>query len=375
MTADEESFREVLGQYPTGVVAVTALVDGEPRGMILGTFNSVSLDPPLVSFMPSKASTSWGHLQQERDYCINVIGSEQEEVCRVLSSKRADKFTDVAWHATDAGHVRLDGAVAYIECRRHDPIDMGDHHIVVAEVTGLAYGRPQVPLLFFQGGFGSFRPLSVAAVDMDLAASLRSVNAVRPLMDTLADEFDTEVTAVVLHEDQLVLAAASGSAQTASFPSRVGVRLPFIAPLGGVFAAWGSADVRDAWATTSRAPQSSAEACGRIKARGYAIGLGHERSERWERLGYEVSVGSAPEESLRRHIADVSADYNVELHDDAEPLEFRFAQAPVFAPDGTIALALTLWGPRGTVRLTEMQRWAGRLVDVAAAAGRALPGA
>ena len=61
-------FRYVLGQYPTGVTLITAAPDGsEPAGMVVGTFSSVSLDPPLVAFMPDVRSTSWPKIQAKTD--------------------------------------------------------------------------------------------------------------------------------------------------------------------------------------------------------------------------------------------------------------------------------------------------------------------
>lgn len=151
-------FRDVLGLYPTGVVAVTALgPEAEPVGMIVGTFGSVSLDPPLVSFMPGKASASWGRLAPQARYCINVLGQHQAALCQALASKRADKFAGIRWALTPEGAPALADCLAWIDCQRESLVDAGDHHIVLCRVTGLRTGAAEAPLLFHRGGLGTFR--------------------------------------------------------------------------------------------------------------------------------------------------------------------------------------------------------------------------
>lgn len=153
-------FREVLGLYPTGVVAVTAMEPGGPVGMILGSFGSVSLDPPLVSFMPGKDSASWARLRGLSAYCINVLGQHQADLCRALSSKRPDKFDGVAWSPSPFGAPALAGSIARIDCRRAQVLDAGDHHIVLCRVLALEPGQPGAPLLFHRGALGTFAAVS-----------------------------------------------------------------------------------------------------------------------------------------------------------------------------------------------------------------------
>ena len=71
---DSATFRRVLGHYPTGVCVVTAVeADGAPVGMVVGSFTSVSLDPPLVAFFPAKTSQSWPRLAAVGKFCVNVL--------------------------------------------------------------------------------------------------------------------------------------------------------------------------------------------------------------------------------------------------------------------------------------------------------------
>ncbi|HEY2100013.1 MAG TPA: flavin reductase family protein, partial [Pseudonocardia sp.] len=71
---DAQRFRQVLGSYPTGVTVITAIAeDGSPAGMAVGSFTSVSLDPPLVAFLPDRSSTSFPKIRTARSFCVNVL--------------------------------------------------------------------------------------------------------------------------------------------------------------------------------------------------------------------------------------------------------------------------------------------------------------
>src|SRR3712207_5252978 len=114
---DSRWFREVLGQYPTGVCALTAMgSDGRPAGLTVGSFTSVSLDPPLVGFLPDKRSTTWPKIRAAGHFCINVLSADQESVCRAFATKGGDKFADLTWRSAGSGAPILDGVVAWIDC-------------------------------------------------------------------------------------------------------------------------------------------------------------------------------------------------------------------------------------------------------------------
>lgn len=160
---DPTHFRRVLGDFPTGVVVVTALdAAGDPIGMTIGSFASVSLDPPLVAFFPSKTSDSWRSLRQSGDrFCVNVLSAEQEEICAKVATRKTDKFIDIPWQRSPEGNPMIDGALAHIDCHMDAIHDAGDHDIVIGRVLGLdAQDRDDGPLVFFRGQYGSFRPLA-----------------------------------------------------------------------------------------------------------------------------------------------------------------------------------------------------------------------
>lgn len=113
---DPRMFRDVLGHFPTGVVAITAMsADGEPVGMVVGSFTSASLDPPLVAYLPSIGSSSYAELREIDRFCVNVLSDRQEGLCRAFATKKgSEKFADATWTLSPLGSPVLEGAVAWI---------------------------------------------------------------------------------------------------------------------------------------------------------------------------------------------------------------------------------------------------------------------
>src|SRR5579859_213853 len=149
---DDVGFRRVLGQYATGVVIVAAIVDGEPCGLAVNSFTSVSLDPPLVAFCAADSSSTWPTLRRSPRFAVSMLCHEQEDVCRLFARKGADRFAGTTWDTSSAGHPVLRGAMAWLDIDVHQIIQAGDHELVLGRVTALraADGDPD-PLLFFRG--------------------------------------------------------------------------------------------------------------------------------------------------------------------------------------------------------------------------------
>lgn len=156
MQFSAQNLRKFFGEYPTGVAVVTSCDEqGEAVGMVVGSFGSASLDPPLVTFMPSKTSTSWSKLRRAESYCVNILGAHQLDVCNELSSKREDKFNGIKWSRSDLGSPIIEGAIATIHCTKAAEHDSGDHVIVVSRVVDVKLGDPGMPLLFHRGQFST----------------------------------------------------------------------------------------------------------------------------------------------------------------------------------------------------------------------------
>ena len=156
-TFDGRQFRDVLGNLPTAVVAVTATEpDDRPVGMVVGTFTSVSLDPPLVSFLADRSSRTLPRIRASGRYCANVLAADQESLCRRMSGRDPARFDTVSWAPSPLGNPLLDGVVAWVDCAIETVVELGDHYMVVGRVHDLRAESPKTPLLFFRGGFGDY---------------------------------------------------------------------------------------------------------------------------------------------------------------------------------------------------------------------------
>ena len=153
MTIDSNHYRQVLGHYPTGVCAITTVHEGEPVGMIVGSFTSASLDPPLVAFFPDKKSATWPKVEMSGRFCVNVLTDNQHDVCRSLSSKLPNKFEALAYGLSDGGLPVFSEAAAWIDCTLHAVHEAGDHYVVLGLVQAMDVASPLQPMLFFRGGY------------------------------------------------------------------------------------------------------------------------------------------------------------------------------------------------------------------------------
>ncbi len=159
---DPGEFRRVLGHFPTGVTVVTGLGPGGPVGMAIGSFTSVSLDPPLVLFCPGRTSASWEAMRAGGCFCVNVLGADQKAVCDTFARSGDDKFSGVPVRTEVTGAPVIEGSLAWIDCEIHAVHDGGDHDIVVGRVRALGtHGGVDGtdPLLFHRGDYGRFRSL------------------------------------------------------------------------------------------------------------------------------------------------------------------------------------------------------------------------
>ena len=151
---DSALFRGVLGAYPTGVTVITAVEpNGTRHGMVVGSFSSISLDPPLVGFFPDRKSRSWAQIAPIGRFCVNVLGSDQLDLCRRFAARADDKFADLAHGHTPSGQPLLENAIAWIDCTVDRVTDIGDHVLVVGAVEALGRRDAGTPLLFFSGQY------------------------------------------------------------------------------------------------------------------------------------------------------------------------------------------------------------------------------
>lgn len=155
---DEARLRTVLGHFPSGLVVVTVAGEGAPRGFTCQSFMSVSLEPPLVAFAPSRSSRTWEAIAGVGTFAVNVLGEDQEDLCRVFAGSGASKFDGVGWRPARSGAPLLDGVVGWLDCRVWSVLEAGDHWVVLGQVVDLGVVSGARPLVFFRGGYGGLRP-------------------------------------------------------------------------------------------------------------------------------------------------------------------------------------------------------------------------
>lgn len=160
LPVDPARFRRVLGHFATGVTVVTAHDPDDPdgpAGFACQSFASLSLDPPLVTFMVARTSTTWPRIARAGAFCVNILGAEQGALCRGFAVSGADKFAGVTYRAAPAtGSPLLASVPAWVDCRIQAVHTGGDHLIVVGRVEALGAADGIGPLLFHRGTFGRF---------------------------------------------------------------------------------------------------------------------------------------------------------------------------------------------------------------------------
>jgi flavin reductase (DIM6/NTAB) family NADH-FMN oxidoreductase RutF len=169
-------YRQILGKLPTGVTAITGVNDDDEKlGLVVGTFQSLSLEPPLVMFCVDKSSSSWPKLRKLQRFTANILSDDQIAICRSLSRKGPEKFEGLPCTTGPLGTPHLDGATAYIDCVVAAEVVVGDHYLVVGSVTNMVEGTGDA-LLFRGGKFGQYLPIEIPAPAETAPAVARSAS-------------------------------------------------------------------------------------------------------------------------------------------------------------------------------------------------------
>jgi len=153
---DARAFRDTLGAFATGVTVVTLPgIDGggEPIGVTVSSFNSVSINPPLVLFSIDKSSYSLPAFEAASHYAVNVLEESQEALSNRFAMAGGDKWRGVDFEGWDTGAPILKGALAAFECAAHHQYDGGDHVIFVGRVLRMASLADARPLLYVRGHY------------------------------------------------------------------------------------------------------------------------------------------------------------------------------------------------------------------------------
>ena len=153
------ALRRALGTFATGVTIVTARdADGRPVGMTANSFNSVSLEPPLVLWSVDRSARSAAAFRAATHFAVHVLEEGQADLSNRFARKGDDKFAGLDWREGEGGVPLLSGALAVFECRTQAVHEGGDHEIIVGEVDRFE-AHDGDGLVFAAGGYATAEPL------------------------------------------------------------------------------------------------------------------------------------------------------------------------------------------------------------------------
>lgn len=151
-------FRNALGSFATGITVLTALApDGEPIGVTISSFNSVSLNPPLILWSLSCDSPRLEAFRGTTHYAVNVLAADQQVVSDAFAGRDEDRFGNVRIRRGLAGVPLIEGCAAWFECANETQYPGGDHLIFVGRVERFQCGATVEPLIFHAGRYRQLR--------------------------------------------------------------------------------------------------------------------------------------------------------------------------------------------------------------------------
>ncbi len=150
----EEDFKNCMGCFASGVTVVSVLDDdGNPHGLTVSSFTSLSLSPPLVTFNIDKLCYNYQLLSKAEHFTVNILHEDQIEISRQFASTYKKKFKNIKYILGETKTPILEGVIAYIECESEHIYDGGDHSIFVGRVVNLNNEEGGQPLLYYKGKY------------------------------------------------------------------------------------------------------------------------------------------------------------------------------------------------------------------------------
>lgn len=150
---DQATLRQAYAQFPSGVVAIAAQIDGAPVGLAASSFVAVSIDPPLVAVCIQNTSTTWPKLEALASIGVSVLGEAHNDAVRTLANKTGDRFAGLDLMTTEQGAVFIDGATAWLETSIDQQVPAGDHLIVLLRIHSLEVQSEIDPIIFHGSKF------------------------------------------------------------------------------------------------------------------------------------------------------------------------------------------------------------------------------
>ncbi|MCZ4519161.1 flavin reductase family protein [Rhodococcus ruber] len=387
----QRTFREVTGHYPTGVAVVTGVhPTGELLALVVGTFSSVSLDPPLVSFMPMKTSRTFTKMEECSSLCINIVGGDQEREVMSIAQRWENKFDGIDWYPSPHGSPALTDAIGWIDTEIWKTVDAGDHWIVLCEVQDMAITNPVSPLIFFQGGYGSFVCTSLLArMDHEILPAIHAAHAARSEVEALAAEIGCEVSVLTAVSADEMATVLSATAPGVDRDAALAQRIPIVPPIGDSYVFALPEAEQNRWIDKLKGDEKDTQVHRNrldfIREHGYGISfLPSEGSAAYTEMRqatkqYESGrLTPRQERDIRARIGRTSVDYRPQMLDAEGSYNVGSVVLPVRDPAGRHTLTLRLAQVPQNAQGSQVSAWidqARNVVTVLEAAPADGPGA
>lgn len=377
-----ELWRAVLAEYPTGVALVSAVLpDGEPTGLIVGSFVAISQDPPLIGYFGDDSSQTFRPFVDADRFAVSIFSDRHDGLLRSFIRKDEGRFDQPGLTSTPGGLIRLDDPVAWFEARRESVQRFGDHRLVVGSVEAFGVGSTDAgsPLLYRRGGFGAFA-IPSDSVDARLVQErLAGAQAAAELLAPVAERIGRDIAVTTLIGESVVIigvvppvsTAADGQTGRLAEPRRlrsIGTWFPFAAPAEPLFAAWASDRTRSFWIERARHLVGSVDRRGvesqlaAIRERGYSVSVDEELTSRFFGM---IADPTSQRESYAQVWSEYAA-HTIESVTSKMPLDDIAAiQVPVFDGNENVVFVLTIAGIGPFVDADALDRLAATIVDAA----------
>lgn len=153
--APKPELRHAFGRFPTGIAVITTLdEDGQPYGITVNSFASVSMSPPMLSWNVIRGSRAHATIGQAQRFVVNILSQDQRHVAQQMASRMEDRFHGVAVRHSSEGLPVIEDALATFECEVHAMVEAGDHDIVLGRIQYFEH-REGAPLVYWQGRYAT----------------------------------------------------------------------------------------------------------------------------------------------------------------------------------------------------------------------------
>lgn len=162
MTVEPRALRDAMGCFATAVTVVTTIAEGRAIGVTVNSFNSVSLDPPLVLFSLAHDATALQAIRDSGHFAVNVLRDDQQALSQRFATSGVDALGDLPVRRGVTGSALIEGAIAHFDCHLEDAREAGDHTLLIGRVAAVAHSEGGDPLMYYRGRYAAVSPAGEA---------------------------------------------------------------------------------------------------------------------------------------------------------------------------------------------------------------------